>query len=141
MTRQAPPFALDLSSRLEAVLGYWRGLRRGEAAIPFADDIDILAVQDLCADVFLLDVFDRPRRFRLALAHTPNAPHVEADLQGRFLDETDMPPPLELLLAQADAVVEVRAPTCHRERRYVRLLLPAWGEGQIRQLLGAIDWL
>lgn len=26
------------------------------------------------------------------------------------------------------------------ERPYARLLLPAWGEGQVRLLLGGIEW-
>jgi hypothetical protein len=95
----------------------------------------------------VLGVFEKPERFRLDLAKTPHAPQVEGELQGRFLDEMELTNPLDYLRAQADATVESGGPTYYRhspsgsERRYARLLLPMWGEGQIRLLLGAIEWL
>jgi len=143
------PFAVDapLSPKLEAVLEYWRGLCRGQAELPFADDLDMARAAALGADLMVLQVFEKPERFRLDLARTPHAPQVERDLQGRFLDEVSRPSPLDYLRAQADAAVESAAPTCYRhspagaERRYARLVLPLWGEGQIRLLLVAIDWL
>ena len=143
------PFEADapLSPRLDAVLEFWRGLRRGQAELPFADDLDLAKSGELCPDLILLGVFEKPERFRLDLALTPHAPQVEADLQGKFLDELTLPPPLDYLRAQADAAVESAAPTCYRhspagaERRYARLVLPMWGEGQIKLLLVAIEWL
>lgn len=148
MTRTTTPFAVEapLSPRLDDLLEYWRGLRRGDAAMPFADDLDMVTAKAMCSDVFVLGVFERPERFRLDLAHTPNAETVETGLTGRFIDEIDLPTPLEFLRAQADATVEGMAPTIysHRptiaERPYARLLLPAWGEGQIKLLLGAVEW-
>src|SRR5690242_12371105 len=148
MLRQKQPFAVDapLGPRLEALMEYWRKLLRGEATMPFADDVDMAKVKALCSDVFVLGVFERPERFRLDLAHTPFAPEVEASLVGRFIDEIDLPTPLEFLRAQADATVEGLAPTLHRhapagsERPYARLLLPAWGEGQVKLLLGGVEW-
>jgi hypothetical protein len=139
------PFAINapLGPRLAAVMDYWRGLLRGEATIPFADDIDMTRVRALTDDLFVLGVFEKPERFRLDLAHLPGAPKIEASLQGRFIDEIDLPTPFEFLRAQADAAVESLAPTLHRqggERAYARLLAPAWGEGQVRLLLGAVEW-
>jgi hypothetical protein len=141
------PFAVDtLGPRLEQLMDYWRNLLRGEASMPFADDIDMAKAQPLCSDTFVLGVFERPERFRLDLAHTPFAPDIAAKLVGRFLDEIDLPTPLEFLRAQADATVEGLSPTLYRhqpsgsERPYARLLLPAWGEGQVRLLLGGVEW-
>jgi hypothetical protein len=143
------PFAVEsaLSPKLAAVMDYWRGLRRGEADIPFADDLDPGQAQALCDDIFVLGVFEHPERFRLDLASTPHAPEMEAELQGSFLDELELVAPLDYARAQADAAVESRAPTWYRRgpsgsgRGYARLLLPLWGEGQVRLLLGAIEWL
>ncbi|MFI4936594.1 MAG: hypothetical protein ACHP7N_18460 [Caulobacterales bacterium] len=148
MTRHTTPFGIEapLSPRLDRLLSYWRGLLRGEATIPFADDIDMAAAKGLCGETFLLGVFAKPERFRLELATTPSAPQVEADLVGRFIDEVDLPTPLEFLRAQADSTVESQAPTLyeHRptggEKSYGRLLLPGWGEGQVKMLLGAVEW-
>ena len=145
--RSRLPFAIDeaLSSKLDAVLAYWRALRRGEASIPFADDIDIAAIRALCPDVFILSVFEKPERFRLDLAYAPYAPRIESELQGRFIDEFDLSSPLDYLRAQADAAVVGLAPTYYRhtpsgaEAAYGRLLLPTWGEGQVKLLLGAIE--
>jgi hypothetical protein len=123
-------------------MDYWRGLLRGEATMPFADDIDMTKLRALADDVFVLGVFEKPERFRLELARSPRAPGLEA-LQGRFIDEADLPTPLEFLRAQAGATVESEGPTVHRqagEQAYARLLAPAWGEGQIRLLLGAVEW-
>ena len=147
MTRHAAPFAIErpLPTRLGAVLDYWRGLLRGEATIPFSDDVDITKVEALCADVFLLGVFAKPERFRLDLAHTPHAPGVEGQLLGRFIDEVELPTPLEFLRAQADAAVESVGPTLYEhspgggEHPYARLLLPAWGEGKVSLLIGALE--
>ena len=148
MLRHAP-FAVEapLSQKLEAVLAYWRSLRRGQAEVPFADDLDMGKAAALCADLMVVEVFDKPARLRLDLAATPHAPEVERDLQGRFLDEVSLRSPLDYLRSQCEAAVEGAAPTCYRhtptgtERRYARLVLPLWGEGQIRLLLVAIEWL
>lgn len=142
------PFAVDapLGPRLQSLMDYWESLRRGEASMPFADDVDLMKVKALCSDVFVLGVFERPQRFRLDLAHTPFALQVEAKLEGRFIDEVDLPTPMEFLRAQSDATLEGLAPTLYRhsptgsERPYARLMLPAWGEGQVRLLLAGLEW-
>ncbi len=146
--RTATPFELaaPLSPALDRVLDYWRGLLRGEAAIPFADDLNLAKVEALADNVFLLGVFEKPQRFRLELAKTRDAPEIEQDLQDRFIDEVDLPTPLDFLPSQACAAVESMGPTCyeHRpkgaERGYGRLLLPTWGVGHVSLLLGAIEF-
>jgi len=144
MLRSAP-FAITgpLGPRLDRLMDYWRSLLRGEATMPFADDLDMQRVNACCSDSFVLGVFEKPERFRLDLASTPFAPAVEATLQGRFIDEIDLPTPLEFLRSQADATVEGGSPTLYEHsggRSYARLLLPAWGEGQVKLLLGGVEW-
>ena len=43
---------------------YWNGLRRGENAVPFSDDVNPSALTGLSDNLILVDVFDRPQRFR-----------------------------------------------------------------------------
>ncbi|MGA0604060.1 hypothetical protein ACO2Q3_25370 [Caulobacter sp. KR2-114] len=148
MLQRHTPFAVTapLPPRLDSLASYWRGLLRGGAETPFADDLDMAAVNALVSDSFVLGVFEKPERFRMDLAHTPHAPAIEADLMDRFIDEVALPSPLEFLRAQAEATVEAAAPTVYvhtaegPERSYQRLLLPAWGEGHVKLLLGALEW-
>jgi len=148
MTHHHPPFSIDLplSPSLARLVDYWRGLLRGEATIPFADDLNMAKVEALTDETFVLGVFEKPQRFRLELAHTRQAPRIEETLMGRFVDEVDLPNPMEFLKAQASATVESMAPSFyehrpqHAERGYGRLLLPAWGEGHVSLLLGAIEF-
>jgi hypothetical protein len=136
------PFALPkaLSPDLCRVLDDWRGLLRGEAEMPFADDLKLTDLPDLAPNLFVIDVFDRPERFRVALVGEGLQAH---DLRGRFLDEVPPGWPFQYLRAQCAATVEAGAPTFfHAElavRPYSRLILPLWGEGRISTLLGAID--
>ena len=148
MFRRSTPFAIaaPLSSRLGAVFDAWTGLLRGEATIPFADDLDVVGLEGLCPNLFLLGVFEKPRRFRLDLARTPDAPQIEGAFRGRFIDEVDMPTPMEFLRAQAEAAVESAAATVYDHvpagagRAYGRLVLPTWGEGQVSLLVGAVEF-
>ena len=148
MTRHVSPFPIEgpLSPSLDRALDYWRNLLRGGATVPFADDVDMGRVQELCGEVFVLGVFQKPERFRLELARTPHAPAVERELQDRFIDDVDLPTPLEFLRSQAAATTESMAPTFyeHRpraaERGYGRLLLPFWGGGQVSLVLGAVEF-
>ena len=148
MTHNHSPFSIvqPLSPSLDRLLGYWRDLLRGEATIPFADDINMAKVEALTDEAFLLGVFEKPQRFRLDLAHTRQAARIEGAFAGRFVDEVELPNPMEFLKAQASATVESMAPSFyehrpkHAERGYGRLLLPAWGEGHVSLLLGAVEF-
>jgi hypothetical protein len=148
MVRHADPFAIQtsLSRRLEDMLQYWRDLRRGEATVPFADDLDMTRIDEIAGDDLLLKVFQKPLRFRLDLAHTPRAPRVESELVNRFIDGVDLPPPLQFLQSQAAATVESAAPTVYEhcsktsEPSYGRVLLPAWGEGHVSVLVCAFEF-
>jgi hypothetical protein len=144
----ASPFPLPerLPRELALVRDYWEGLKRGEADMPFADDLDPSALSSLEGRLLLIEVFESPLRFRVtSLGHDIRV-HYGSDLSGKFLDELEMKPPLEYLPAQSSATVESRAPTFYsstpagaRSRAgYARLLLPMWGNGQVQRIFGAI---
>lgn len=148
MTKTLAPFAITrpIGHKLEAVLTYWQDLRRGAAEIPFWDDLTMPKVEHLCREVFLLEVFARPERFRLNEADVGLDKADQERILGRFIDEVDLPAPFDMLRAQASATVESLRPTLYThepttaaEDGYDRLLLPAWGEGEVRILLGAVE--
>ncbi|MBS0332195.1 MAG: hypothetical protein JSS35_05465, partial [Proteobacteria bacterium] len=64
----SPPFATParLPPDQARVRDYWRGLLRGSAQMPFADDLNLKGLGDLAPRVFLVEVFARPERFRFA---------------------------------------------------------------------------
>ena len=147
-----------LPRKLEPVLGrvltYWQRLERGEAAMPFADDLNLSALPKLAGRLMLIEALGRPVRFRCAFAVVGK--EIErrygGDLGGKFFDEIDAGPPLQFLLSQASATVESRVPTYYRQPAlkgrgaraqpgYSRLLLPAWGNGAIDTLLAAFAWI
>lgn len=136
------PFSVParLSPDLARVRAYWEGLLRGAATMPFWDDAKLSDLPDLTDRLFLLNVFDRPERFRFDMVGRTLA---DDGLSGVFLDEADLDHPFEYLRAQATATVECAAPTLFRhqaERQaYARLLLPMWGDGRLSMLLGAVD--
>jgi hypothetical protein len=111
--------------------------------MPFWDDAKLSDLPDLADRLFLVDVFQRPERFRFSTV----GESVGHELAGRFLDETALEWPLEFVHAQCSVTTECAAPTCHRQeadesqataRPYSRLLLPMWGDGGISMLLGAV---
>lgn len=139
------PYSLPqhLEPDLARVLAYWEGLKRGEANMPFWDDVNISALPDLLNRLMLIDVFNKPLRFRLAIVGDKIKAQHGNDLVGEFLDELEVHDPLSYLNSQSSATVESRAPTYYRSpmagrRGYSRLLLPMWGDGYIGMLLGAI---
>jgi hypothetical protein len=141
------PYAVpsQLSADLARVLAYWKGLLRGSAAMPFWDDVKPTELPEVSDRLLLIDVFERPARFRLnsigrALGHE--------SVVGQFLDEIDSRWPFDFLTSQCSATVEAAAPTYFRlggdnpppvGQAYSRLLLPLWGEGHVAMLLGAFD--
>lgn len=141
MTRTLP-FSIpqDLPPDLARVLAYWRGLLRGEAEMPFADDLNLAHLPDLTPRLFLIDVFERPMRFRVGKA---GAGLGLGDAEGRFLDEARFAEPFAFLPSQCAAAVEAAAPTYFADqggRASSRLVLPLWGEGRVSTLLGAVDF-
>jgi len=140
MSNSTHPFPLPdtLPRDLAAVHAIWTGLRRGGNEMPFADDLDPAALSKEAGQVLLLDVFDKPERFRFSHLAGDLLLAQETALRGKFIDDVDLDGPLASLRAQASATVEARAPTCYASMDGMRLLLPLWGDGRISLLLGAV---
>ncbi|MBR1276932.1 hypothetical protein [Bradyrhizobium sp. AUGA SZCCT0283] len=149
MTRSTPPFALPdkLPLDLDRVWVYWKSLKRGENKIPFWDDLKLSSLPDLGDRLMLIDVFERPQRFRFNSVGEKIQQNYGGDLVGKFADEIDPKNPLEFFTAQASVTIEANAPTfftnttTSESRRNVgkaRLLLPMWGNGRIEMMLGVV---
>jgi hypothetical protein len=147
------PYAVPrkLEPSLARVLAYWEELKRGEAEMPFWDDLKISALPDLSGRLMLVEVADKPVRFRLGIIGEDIRTRYGGDLAGKFLDEIEVRSPLEYLNSQCSATVEDRVPTYYGHDvvkassaraadAYSRLLLPMWGNGHIGMLLGAVVW-
>jgi hypothetical protein len=142
------PYAVPsrLSPDLARVRAYWAGLLRGQASLPFWDDVRLTDLPDLVGRLLLIDVFDQPERFRF---NSIGKTLTTERLAGRFLDELRLNSPFEFLASQCIATVESAACTWFRQERsaasplgrgYARLLLPIWGDGLIGSLLCAYDF-
>jgi hypothetical protein len=151
MTTSTAPFPLPrrLEPDLARLRAYWDGLKRGEADMPFADDVNPSAIPALAGRLILIEVFDKPMRFRLGMLGEELKQRHGGDIVGEFLDEIDARPPLQYLSSQSSATVESRAATYYRHGSasrggaadaYARLLLPLWGDRRIGMLLGGVAW-
>jgi hypothetical protein len=139
-----------LAPGLAHVHAYWEDLKRGAANMPFADDVNIATMPDMAGRLMLIEVFDKPVRFRLAMLGEQIKGRNGDGAVGKFLDEIEVHAPLQYLSSQSSATIESRAPTHyrhgggrHREHvlpldGYARILLPLWGNGRIAMLLGAV---
>jgi hypothetical protein len=141
--RNPAPFSVppNLEPGLARVRNYWLGLRRGQADIPFTDDVKLSALSLGDVDLLLVDVFERPSRFRIAVTEPGIAARYGQAVEGIFADEIVPQAPLDYFLSQCSACTEGRAPTYCRiagPSSYARLLLPLWGDGHINGLLGAV---
>lgn len=133
------PLPGDLSADLSRVLSYWQGLRRADNSMPFWDDVKLSALPELNGRLMLIDVFDKPERFRINTLGADAAGTQGDGLRGKFIHESVLSGPLADLRTQASATVAARAPTFHRGAGFTRILLPMWGDGRIGMLLGAIE--
>jgi hypothetical protein len=136
------PFELPdhIETRLQAVLAFWQGLKRGQNDMPFSDDLRLPDLLELPGRLFLLAVFAPPERFRIEFS---NAAMLGPAVTGKFLDELPSSTELAFLRAQGSVTLEAAAPTLLRLTEssgdsFSRLLLPMWGNGQINMLLGAL---
>ena len=145
----APPRKLE--RELARVLDFWNGLKRGNAEIPFWDDVRLSALPELLPTLTMIDVSPKPARFRFAAGVVGEEikHRYGGDLAGPFLDEIEIRYPLQFLISQCSATVESGAPTYYRhaeargarsQQAFSRLLLPLWGDGRIGMLLGAFVW-
>lgn len=135
------PLPQKLERDLAQVKSYWESLRRTENSMPFWDDLKPSALGELAGQVFLLDVFDGPERFRFNAVGDGLAKAYGEPLVSKFADQIALRDPFGFFRAQASATVEAREPTYYRHEMpgYSRILLPMWGDGRISMLLGAVD--
>lgn len=129
---------------------YWESLKRGDASMPFWDDVTLSSLPDLADRLMLVDVFEGPLRFRFNTIGQNIRTQYGTNVTGKFLDEIEIRAPFEYLTAQSSATIESRSPafyesvssrsSAQHEGRYARLLLPMWGNGRIEMMLGAIDY-
>ena len=124
--------------KLSALHRYWHGLKRGQAEIPFADDVKLMPLENPGA-AMLIDVIEKPVRFRFAIVGEEIRKLYGEDLAGLLADDLTVRTPLEFFLSQCSATLEGRAPTLFRGEDYSRLLLPLWGDGHINMLLGGVS--
>jgi hypothetical protein len=147
MTRLPHGYELPhrLPPALARVLAYWEGLKRGQAEMPFWDDLNLADLPDLRDRLAVVEVFDNPRRFRLGVVGSYLSSSQGNGGAGGFLDEIALRPPLNFLHAQCSAAAEAAAPAYaalapdQADDPTGRLVLPLWGEGQVRMLLVAVD--
>ena len=136
------PFPLPaLSGGLGSVRDHWQSLIRGDNNMPFWDDFAPSSLGAEAERCMLLDVFNKPLRFRFSsvMGSEIEARYSEA-VCDKFCDEVDAKTPFEFLSAQGAATIEARAPTFYAGGSHSRLLLPMWGEGRIGMVLAAFAW-
>jgi hypothetical protein len=147
MMTAAQPFPLprQLPPTLARIHQFWKKLIRAENPMPFSDDVSLGPIEKLSPHLMLVDVFSVPQRFRFSRLGENIIGKLSNDLTGQFADEIKPAEPLSYFIAQASATIESGAPTLYsatrgkpRGRGYSRILLPAWGNGRIDLLLGAV---
>lgn len=138
---KSTPYALPatLEPDLAEVRAYWQSLIRGQASdMPYWDDVKLSALPKLEGQLMLIEVFEKPERFRLDILGKGLVKQYGSDATGKFADEIEPSAPFDFLRAQASATVEGRAPTYAKQGGQARLLLPLWGDGRISMILGAV---
>ena len=140
MPTSSASFALPatLETDLATVHAHWTGLERADNPMPFWDDLKLSALADVKDQLFLVDAFADPQRFRFNMLGKSVTEHYGRAVQGQFVDEVDLHAPFDDLGAQCAATIETRAPTYFAGAGYARILLPMWGDGRIGLLLGAV---
>jgi hypothetical protein len=146
MIAAAQPFLLPrhLPRTLAGIHQYWKKLIRAENPMPFSDDVNLGLVEKFSRNLMLVDVLPGPR-FRFNRVGKNIIGKMDRDLTGQFADEIKPIEPLNYFIAQASVTIEAGAPTLYSAARrktqgsgYSRLLLPAWGNGRVDLLLGAV---
>jgi hypothetical protein len=154
MKKSIAPYSVPrkLPAALACVRAYWEGLKRGDASMPFWDDVDPAALPDVAGQLMLIKAFERPRRFQFSMIGKDVQQRYNGDLISAFSDEIEIRFPFKYFNSQCFATVETRAATLYRHlladagdaprkaEEYSRLLLPMWGEGHAGMLLGALAW-
>ena len=145
------PYAMPemLEQELGEVLDYWDGIKRHNNDIPFWDDVQLTALREYSDILMMIDVFEKPERFRFGVIGRSIIERYGRELESHFVDEVARKAPFDYLPYQASATVQAGKPTFYHHvamnshapdpaKSYLRLLLPLWGEGHIAMLMGAV---
>ncbi len=146
LATQPFPLSRTMPPRLARLHRTWQRWIRAENTMPFTDDVDPAALKTLSANLFLIDVISAPPRFRFNKLGARIVGGLGSDVTGQFADEMEVRAPFDYFIAQASATVEAHAPTLYSSSAarkgsrsgYARIMLPAWGNGRVDLLLGAI---
>jgi hypothetical protein len=122
--------------RLFRVLDYWRS-KSADGRLPLRRDIDPAEFRWALGLVCLLDVEQRPLRFRYRLDGSVIANRNGNDMTGRAIDAIEHKPSAGMLHGQFATIVAERAPAAHRictdfgifGTTYERLALPLSHDG------------
>ena len=134
MKTQPFPLPTKLEPELADLQRYWNGLKRGQAEMPFTDDVK-LTLAPHSTWTMLADVLKQPVRFRFALVGDDIRRSYGSDLAGLLADEIDIRVPLNFLVSQCSAAVEGRSSSYYAHDGYARLALPLWGDAHTNALL------
>lgn len=145
------PYAMPeaLEQELGEILAYWNELKRRQNDIPFWDDVQLTALREYSDILMMIDVFEKPERFRFGVMGRAIVDRYGREIESHFVDEVARKAPFDYLLSQASATVQSGKPTFYHHvamnahapdpsKSYLRLLLPLWGEGHIAMLMGAV---
>ncbi len=142
------PFAMPefVGAKFAAVRGYWHSLKRGNANMPFTDDLLPAALGKMAANFALMHVFQNPQGFRFDLVGAHIAQVYGGELGNRFADEVGPRAPFDYFVAQCATTIESAGPTLYdhphtaRSAAYQRLMLPFWGDGRVNAILAVFDF-
>jgi hypothetical protein len=121
---------------LQRLLGLWSARRR-DGLLPRLSDLPELRSPLFAPHVAVIEVTERPLRFRYRIVGAELKRLSGMPLEGRFVDEVRNPIFRQLALAAYRKVVTGKRPTCTRFRfgfnllrgRYERLMLPFGTDG------------
>jgi hypothetical protein len=132
---------------LRQLFRYWSD-KKADRFAPARREIEPSELRDLLPHIYLVDVEDRPIRFRFRLIGTEIVQNFGLDMTGRYIEEIDFSDRAPSVLAHYAAVVTTREPSCHivhftrgsgRHLAYERIIMPLSSDGEnVDMLLGGI---
>lgn len=135
-----------INEGMRRIYDYWESHRK-DGRLPRREDIDPSDMTDLLPRIFLVDVEENPRRYRVRLAGTQVVACFGVDMTGKTIDSLDLGDDAASILKLYDKAVDNGEPTYDRHRywtesygqhlNYERLLLPLSSDGtHVDKLLG-----
>lgn len=137
-----------LNEGMRRLYDYWKG-QSHDGHPPRRADIDPSAMPDLLPNIFLVDIEEGPRRYRVRLAGSAVIECFGEDMTGRTVDTFDLGKDRSSILDHYEQVAKCGEPSYDRHQfwtdaygqhlSYERLLLPLSSDGEhVDKLLGCI---